>query len=344
LNQNRYFEGEIDEVRLWDVSRTQQEIRDNMCSSLSGNEPGLKAYWNFDSGSGNTLIDNSQNNYDGTLNNMTNSNWVFSGAPIGDTSTHTYSANLSTTTTILNTGVGDELTVDNINSSADGVHIYKVDTLPNDTAGIGSPLDNYYGVFLTDISGTFDVSYDYSWHGCTNCDQIHSRNDNADTSWQLLTPPPANCEFNLSNQSTVGYDYRAEFIIDTSPLLTLSNFLGSDTTICQGDSFDLSASFPGATYLWQDNSTDSTFTVTQGGIYWVEITLNGCTVSDTINVSETIIDPSLGNDTAICIGSSFDLNAFNQGATYLWQDNSTDSIFTVNQGGTYWVEVSKNGC
>ena len=58
--------------------------------------------------------------------------------------------------------------------------------------------------------------------------------------------------------------------------------LGNDTTLCQGESITLDATKSNATYLWQDNSTDSTFTVTQQGSYWVDVTVNNCKVSDTI--------------------------------------------------------------
>jgi hypothetical protein len=42
------FMGEIDEVRVWNLSRTQEEIQQLMFTPLSGNENGLVAYWRFD--------------------------------------------------------------------------------------------------------------------------------------------------------------------------------------------------------------------------------------------------------------------------------------------------------
>ncbi|UEG50796.1 gliding motility-associated C-terminal domain-containing protein [Ferruginibacter lapsinanis] len=61
-------------------------------------------------------------------------------------------------------------------------------------------------------------------------------------------------------------------------------FLGKDTTICSGETTILS---PGTfdTYLWQNNSTNATFSVAQSGKYWVRVTnADGCVSSDTINV------------------------------------------------------------
>jgi len=44
------FHGQMDEVRLWDHARTQEQIRAEMFRRLSGREPGLLGLWNFDDG------------------------------------------------------------------------------------------------------------------------------------------------------------------------------------------------------------------------------------------------------------------------------------------------------
>jgi hypothetical protein len=44
-----YFHfGELDEVRIWNYARSQEEIARDMNRRLAGNEPGLVGYWNFD--------------------------------------------------------------------------------------------------------------------------------------------------------------------------------------------------------------------------------------------------------------------------------------------------------
>ncbi len=73
------FEGMIDEVRIWNITRTQQEIRDNMHRILNGNESGLVAYWQLNEGSGTSASDIKQNN-DGTLVNLDSEDWVESYA------------------------------------------------------------------------------------------------------------------------------------------------------------------------------------------------------------------------------------------------------------------------
>ncbi len=42
------FQGLIDEVRIWNVVRTQAEIRADMYRAISGTQPGLVAVWHFD--------------------------------------------------------------------------------------------------------------------------------------------------------------------------------------------------------------------------------------------------------------------------------------------------------
>ncbi|MDA0335917.1 MAG: hypothetical protein O2782_12180, partial [bacterium] len=47
---NAYFHGALDEVRVWSVGRTQEEIRAGMGQGLRGDEAGLLGMWNFDGG------------------------------------------------------------------------------------------------------------------------------------------------------------------------------------------------------------------------------------------------------------------------------------------------------
>lgn len=63
----RFFQGRIDEVRIWNVARSEDEINFNMEGSLSGNEDGLVAYYNFNEGMENTLNDLTGNGHSGFL-------------------------------------------------------------------------------------------------------------------------------------------------------------------------------------------------------------------------------------------------------------------------------------
>ncbi|NCC73736.1 MAG: LamG domain-containing protein, partial [Sphingobacteriia bacterium] len=63
----RYFNGLIDEVRIWNIARTQTEIQDNKNNVLTGNESGLVAYYKFDQTSGSYLYDHTENGNQGAL-------------------------------------------------------------------------------------------------------------------------------------------------------------------------------------------------------------------------------------------------------------------------------------
>lgn len=86
---NEFFSGELDEVRIWNKALCADEINNYMSCELTGNEPGLIAYFNFNQGvaggnnqSQTTLQDASPNGITGTLNNFSltgpTSNWVSS--------------------------------------------------------------------------------------------------------------------------------------------------------------------------------------------------------------------------------------------------------------------------
>ncbi len=64
-----YFNGSIDEVRIWNYTRKVDSIQAAMSRQLVGTEPGLIGYWKFDEGVGTTVSDATANNNDGTLVN-----------------------------------------------------------------------------------------------------------------------------------------------------------------------------------------------------------------------------------------------------------------------------------
>ena len=77
----------VDEVRLWSVARSQEQVRATMNTRLSGDEPGLLAYWPFDEGQGQVVGDASGNGNDGQLGNSTavdtsDPRWIPSDAPV----------------------------------------------------------------------------------------------------------------------------------------------------------------------------------------------------------------------------------------------------------------------
>jgi len=63
-----FFKGLVDEVRIWNIIRTQEQIQSTMYTTLIGNDPGLVAYWRFDEETGaTTAYDSSLNSNEGLL-------------------------------------------------------------------------------------------------------------------------------------------------------------------------------------------------------------------------------------------------------------------------------------
>lgn len=57
----------LDEVRIWSVARTGSEIQGDMNHPLTGGEPGLVGYWDFNEGAGQVAYDRSPQNNHGML-------------------------------------------------------------------------------------------------------------------------------------------------------------------------------------------------------------------------------------------------------------------------------------
>lgn len=91
---NEFWNGSIDEARVWTVARTCTEINQSMNTELTGNETGLKAYYKFNEGtpaanntSVVTTLDASGNNYNCSVTGFTRSGSVSNylvGAPFNN--------------------------------------------------------------------------------------------------------------------------------------------------------------------------------------------------------------------------------------------------------------------
>ena len=119
--------------------------------------------------------------------------------------------------------------------------------------------------------------------------------------------------------------------------------LGNDTIICQGASILLDATTPNASYLWNDNSTNPTYNVTQQGTYWVRVDIIGenCGNADSIYVEfKDAPNVDLGNDTIVCENTTLILDATTPAALgYQWHDGSTNPIYNATGPGLYKVMV-----
>lgn len=123
---------------------------------------------------------------------------------------------------------------------------------------------------------------------------------------------------------------------------------GDTVQYCQGSSVQVSAQGTGNLYTWSNGTTGNPTTISQPGIFVVTVTSpQGCSDIDSAFAVENPAPPVFLSDTALtfCDGDygSVHANTIN-GASYLWSTGDTTASISTNQAGTYWVQMTVNGC
>ncbi|MFT6746527.1 MAG: gliding motility-associated-like protein, partial [Glaciecola sp.] len=143
-------------------------------------------------------------------------------------------------------------------------------------------------------------------------------------------------------------------IANTSTTLTLNTLPAvtfNDRSICPGSNsvFDAGAGF---TYLWQDSSTDQTYTSTTAETVFVTITDgNNCIAHDTALVSlQSALQVNIGDDQNLCPGEAAIYTVTNSGYTtasntITWNTGAaTDSINVNSTSQVVVVVTDQQGC
>ncbi|MEL6673790.1 MAG: gliding motility-associated C-terminal domain-containing protein [Bacteroidota bacterium] len=131
---------------------------------------------------------------------------------------------------------------------------------------------------------------------------------------------------------------------------------GNDTTVCEGQEVQLFATdLAGASYEWtgpNDYFSEEQFPVlsatdpSMSGTYSVIGIISGCATYPKVQeiTFNAFPEIDLGEDTVICDGKGFYLNAGTH-TTYRWQDGSGESQLFVGRPGDYTVVVTDDiGC
>ncbi len=87
-DEQYYFKGEIDEVRIWNTVRTQEQINEFKSTPIQSGYQDMIAYWQFNEATGTTVIDKISG-LDGSLQNFdfdASNGWIGSSAPFVDES------------------------------------------------------------------------------------------------------------------------------------------------------------------------------------------------------------------------------------------------------------------
>ncbi|MEL7530473.1 MAG: LamG-like jellyroll fold domain-containing protein [Bacteroidota bacterium] len=357
---NRLFDGQIDEVRIWDQALTPATMQDWMCQKLDNTHPdfsSLVAYWQLDEGSGSTANGSAGTTLTGTL--VGAPTWATSGAPLGDESVHLTSGG---TFLSLPHPDGDSIALSNISGSPTSLHLYRVDGVANNLTppATMAELDStrYWGVYTNGGNNpSFELDYFYSGNplSLNACEiDLASRTNNASTSW---TDENATNFMATGRLNIVGAG-AGEYIMGTQGL-NVSISAAGPLSICQGDSVSLSAMVAGGpNFQWQLNGSDingatgSTYVAQASGMYSVVATDANCTataspISVVVNPLPTVlfdtINPLCLNATPLSLGTGLPLGGAYSGT------GVSNGIFDPVAAGTgifalNYTYTDANGC
>lgn len=185
------------------------------------------------------------------------------------------------------------------------------------------------GALITDTAAWVPISGCYTAQGGEDHLTIGNFRTDANTAHTVVHPGAwyAGC----------GY-----FLIDDVSLVPLPELdLGPDTALCTGAELPLIAAPEGALYHWSDGSDGPTLTVQGAGTYWLQATLGGCVLSDTVHVEEGHTTfPDLGPDRSLCQGERITLDVHPLADEALvWDDGSTTASREIGAPGRYWVRI-----
>lgn len=217
---------------------------------------------------------------------------------------------------------------------------------PTPTATSNSPLCEGDTLFL-DSNEDFGVFCD--WFGPNGFSSTFQNLERpniilADSGLYFLAVSINNCTSDTAN-----------IFVSVNPIPPPVN-LNNNSPLCDGDTLFLtSALISNGIYNWTgpgsfvsvlQNPVIINADSSASGIYSLLVNLNGCFgKNETTEVVVTsLMDFDLGKDTFLCLGEKLFLDAGQPGAAYFWQDNSTSSTFTIENGGIYFVKVSKANC
>jgi gliding motility-associated-like protein len=137
--------------------------------------------------------------------------------------------------------------------------------------------------------------------------------------------------------------------IDSTHILLNNNGpvvdLGPDVLACAGQTVTLVSDIANVSFLWQDGSTNSSFSTSNSGIYYLQVS-NVCGTdidSVVVDIHGVPPSPSLGADTSLCEGTTLALTSnADAETTTTWQNGSTNLNYVVTAPGMYSLTQSNH--
>lgn len=375
LGSGAWFNGQVDEMRIWNVARTNTQITGAWNKTVPTNSSGLVAYYKMDDGSGATLNDASGNGKNATLVNSPS--WINpSTAPIGYYTSYLWSPGGVTTSSNTITATGN-YTVNvtdangcSMNTPAQAVTVnpIPVATASNNNQTICSG-DNIAAISLgtsnnvtgttfnwtrttpAGITGTVPVSATGSVADIVGT--LSNSNSTSTTVTFTITP------YGPATTNCQGSSITATVAVNPTSVGGTVTVSGS-STICYGASKAMTLSgYTGSITKWQEsiNGTDWTDIVNTTNAYTATNLLTTtqfraviqsgvCPAANSSAATVTVIPPpAITITTNYCgTGGNVELtsNTFN---SYLWNTGETTQSITVDLAGIYTITVTDaNGC
>ncbi|NNK28961.1 MAG: LamG domain-containing protein, partial [Flavobacteriaceae bacterium] len=316
FNQGSFFEGLIDDVRIWEVVRTPAEIAANFNQCLTGTETGLVALYDFEDGSGLTLTDQTSNGNNGTIINV---------APLPDltwvTGNDVCLSDVVAPTVTINSTESPSTTISpipiTITFSENVTDFEESDLiLGNGTASNFDGSGTTYTLDITPLADgnvTIDVPADVAW------DPFYKNMNTAAT--QLSVAYNAAPSVVISSTETSPTN-TSPFIVTITFSEDVTGFEVTDLTIGNGTADNLSGS---------------------GSIYTAEITpVADGTVS--IDIAADVVEDTStnGNSAAIQYALTYDGTAPIASAVTIISDNANTALATVGNVVTLNFTVSES--
>jgi len=200
----------------------------------------------------------------------------------------------------------------------------------------------------------------YSLFRSANCDkQYNLEVDNTFATVVSQTPLSVKLLFKKEGSTTIKATYvnECKIVADSLPVTIkfspASIKLEPDLTTCRDTSLILNAGNGFTSYVWQDGSTDSTFTVNAPGLYNVTAkNFCGLQIKDSFQFIRSFINPFIVTPSVVnvCKGDSVLFKA-SGGTNYSWspatnfdRPNSATSNAGINSSQNFIVNISDSVC
>ena len=289
------FNGTMDELRLWNVSKSQQDIQAAMYTPLVGNESGLAAYFNFNQGTpGGTntgitnLLDNGPNAFTGSLSEITRTgtaeNFVLntntmgiigSLACVGSTvqlnhpqSGGTWTSVTTSVATVSSTGLVTCLTAGSSvityaytynGCQFTNTYTVTVNATPTTPTVANTTISYCQNGNATALSATAAASHSLRWY------TVATGGTGSATAITPVTSTAGTFTYYVSQANASGCEGpRVAITVTVSPVSVAGTASVNLASVCGGSTVDLSLTGNTGTIQWQSSPNNSTWTNISG--------------------------------------------------------------------------------